>query len=963
MKTSVASRLLVGTSLFWPAILLAQATPAPTPPAATAPAATPAPAEAADPTPAEIVVTGSRIGRAGFEAPTPVTVLSADSLAQKAPTSLPDALTQLPQFQAGISAAQERVTGSGRVRGGNYLNLRALGPQRVLVLQDGNRLTPTGNNGGTDANLIPQMLVDRIDVVTGGASAAYGSDAVSGVVNFVINDRLKGLKLLAQGGISSRGDNKNYRVGAAYGTSFADDRLHVVLSAEHFSSEGINQRSDRKSANKLITLTGAGTAASPYSYVANTHYSTTAYGGYINNGPLAGRQFLANGQTGTFVAGPSTGRAGLSIGGDGAFFDPACCTLIAKVRTYQTFGRVTYDVADDTKIFVQGAYNYGKNFDHPIPDFKLGSAITVFRDNAYLNQNLTAAELATLGTTPSFTIARLFTEWGPGKILQRAKSFDGRIGIEGSLGDSGIKYDASYSYGRSNFFASALEGDNRRFFAAADAVRNAAGNIVCRITVTNPGLMDDCVPLNTMGVGTASAAAIAYVRRQSEWTAINKMQVANFNVSAEPFSTWAGPVSIAVGGEYRRQSLHQTSNSDPAVPVNFTGIRGVPAGTPQFFLNNVGIASGRYTVKEAYGEIVVPLAKDSVIGRSLELNGAVRYTDYSTSGTVTTWKAGLTYEPIEPIRLRGTVSEDIRAPTLFELFSGQTFRLVPLSDPLTNTFGTLPVVSGGNPNLQPERARTYTAGIVLKPPFIPGLQASVDFYSIKIDDAIATPFQAFQLLDLCAASGYTSPLCASIERPLGVSNPAAANFPTRIFINNINVSTFKTRGLDLELSYRRRLGEGNFTFRALGTRLLKFSSRPSPSSAEINYVGNADFQDTGANSYPLPKWRANFEVGYTLGGFAVSVQERLLGKVDRSKLQVYTDQKIPTIVYTDLTLSYDLEKTALGDAQVFLTVNNLTDTKPPLFSVSNSPGLAVPTLRSAYDIIGTQFTLGVKLKI
>ena len=217
---------------------------------------------------ADIVVTGSRIVRSGYNAPTPVTVVATDTLTKTAPSNVPDALNQLPQFQGSISATQQADTGASRVRSGNYLDIRALGTQRVLLLEDGRRLPPTSSNGGTDANLIPQLLLDRVEVVTGGASAAYGSDAVSGVVNFILNKTFTGIKAIAQGGVSTYGDNGSYKVGLASGFSALDDRLHVISSAEHYRAEGIGNRASRftstgENTESASTIAGLGTAAAP----------------------------------------------------------------------------------------------------------------------------------------------------------------------------------------------------------------------------------------------------------------------------------------------------------------------------------------------------------------------------------------------------------------------------------------------------------------------------------------------------------------------------------------------------------------------------------------------------------------------------------------------------------------------------------------------------------------------------
>lgn len=918
----------------------------------------------------DIIVTGSRIVRDGSQAPTPLTVASTDQLAAKAPGSIAEGLNQLPVFQGSINAAQTQVTQANRVRSGNYLNLRNLGPQRLLVLQDGYRLPPSGNNGGVDTNIIPQMLVQRVEVVTGGASAVYGSDAVSGVVNYILDKNFKGFKMLAQRGISTYGDAGSYRLGAAGGFAALDDSLTIHASAEYYSNKGIPRRDSRPGGDENW-ITGAqdptlaagplGSANNPFVDYSNVHYFDVSPGGYILNTSanpigLRGLQFLPNGTLGAFNPGTPIGRAGVARNGDGVDLCQSC-TLVPETATSQFFGRIGYEFSPALRAFVQASYNTATSADENLPLGKI-PGMTVFNNNYYLRQQLTPAQLAALGTS-NLSIKRTFYDWDvPGTrnrgiipSKQDMESLTVMAGISGSLAGD-WKWDAIYTHGRTEFRSKAIEGRNDRFFAAADAVAGPDGQPVCRISLTNPGLMPGCVPINVLGFGRADPAAVAWILDESRWRAVNRMELGGLNVQGTLFDLGAGPVSLALGAEIRRQKLVQTSNSDPAVPVNYTGIRGGSGGV--FFNTNVGQAHGKYTIKEFYAETVVPLISDAAFTKSLELNGAFRYTDYSTSGGVETYKIGATWEPIDGIRLRGTYSRDIRAPSLFELFGGQTIVQGQVVNPETNTAIIVGTRSGGNPNLKPEKATTYTLGAVLTPGFLPGLYASVDYFNITIDDAIATPGTSLQILQRCFADA-TSPFCELITRD-------AAGIPTQVTIVNQNIASLKTTGIDFELGYRGEVGPGALSARILGTRLISFKRQESSTANPVEYAGSADIPGFLSSTFPLPKWRANLEVNYKVGGTTIGVQERMIGSYKKSYLQSWFDNTMPTVFYTDLNLSQDVPAFGDGNAQFFLTVNNLLNRKGPFFVTDQNPATQLPTARAVYDIIGRYFTVGVRTK-
>jgi len=934
-------------------------------------AASAQPAASEDEPENDIVVTGSRISSQGFEAPTPVTMIDTDALVQRAPGSLSDALNQLPAFQNSINQNQIPTANPNQQRSGNYLNLRALGTQRVLVLQDGQRLPPSGNNGGVDANLIPQLLIERIDVVTGGASAAYGSDAVSGVVNFVLNKRFKGIKALAQGGTATGGYGKSYRLGVAVGTSLADDRLHIIASAERYHIDRISKTNFPILAEGWVPVgevgnTGIlGTAANPFRYVSGA-LAVNASGGFTQSGPAGfiGKQFAPNGDLVAYNPGLPAGRANLQIGGDGLLQGLEGRDITPSVTTNQLFLRAEYEVTPSINFFASIGYNTGNNYDAPGSRVRVPS--TIFRDNAYL----TPATLALLGAAPSFTMTRTFNELPPNNITQDSKSLLITAGLNGKLG--GLSWNANYVHGDTKFLSSSLDTLNQNFFAALDAVRApGTNNIVCRVSLTNPGLYPGCVPINIMGVGNVTPAALAYIESYSQWRVQNKLDSFQALISGDLYQGWAGPISFALGGEYRKQSLVQTSNANPAIATDFTGINGVAASARnRYFVLNNGIGEGSYTVKEAFGELNVPLLKNSSLG-SLSVNGAARVTDYSTSGTVFTWKAGALYDLTDGVRFRVTRSRDIRAPSLFELFAGQTLTrlgvLDPLTiDPLTGRPGqnvSTQTVTGGNPNLKPEVANTLTFGVVLKPSFLPGFNLSIDYFKIDIDKAIGNPFNnGQQVIDACAISNYTSPVCNQIIRPLGPTNTSSANGPTSILVANANLRAFKTSGIDFELRYQMPLGSDKLTIESLATLLLTSTQQNAPGQPVLDFLGNADMTDTAGNPVIQPKFRGNVNVTYEHGPLTVSVQERIIGSLDRSKQFFYVQNRIPSVLYTDLSAIYRM-KAGGADLELFGTANNLFNKKAPIIPTSTSPGLAYPTLRSAYDIIGTYVTVGVRLKM
>lgn len=895
-----------------------------------------------------VVVTGSRVraDASGFEAPTPVTVLSAETLAARAATNIADALNTMPQFAGSATPSSGLNAVPGTSSRGNLLNLRGLGFRRVLVMVNGARVPPTQATGGVDLNILPEALVERVDIVTGGASAAYGSDAVSGVVNYVLKQDFTGFKSTVQAGTSRYGDNESYKVSLTGGTELADGRLHLIASYTHDLNEGMERdRLDKRFADGVASLGlgGAGTAANPFYTAYNTRYRTIAPGGLIVSGPLAGNRFLPDGTLTPFDEGiPISGT--LSIGGDGGYY--CCISPVTHIENDTAYLYGSFDITPDLKLFASamgGASKIEATTQPPV-NFAAGPGLmTIFADNAFLDPSVHAA----LGDEPSFGMSRISPDWWQNETNTNADYVTARIGLEGRFANN-WDWDVGYAYGKSSLRSRETESYTPNFFAAMDAVRDPSGNIVCRVELVNPGAFPGCVPLNVFGEGAASREALAYIKGTAIVDIENEMDIFSVNLRGDLGRSWAGPISVAFGAEYRTESLEQVSNSNPSVRPDFTGIRGVNAGALWFNRFNTGEASGELDVTEGYAEVLVPLARDVSWASSLDLNGAIRYTDYSTSGDVVTWKGGLTYAPVDQVRFRATLSRDIAAPSLFDLFAGQQIGINGVADAHTGVTSQTLQVGGGNAALSPEEATTFTAGIVYSPTWLNGLRVAVDYYSIEIEDAITSPTPT-QLIDTCEKANGTGPACDRIIRPLPFSDRSAANYPLEIHTTPINQAEQKLEGIDLELQHVAPLGSGQIHLSAFLTRLLTVEVKPTPTS-EFR-------EDLGFPVYP--KLKGSFSVGYSNGPFMIQATERFTGKVKKSNLQVYAaaEDEWPNRWYTDLAASFDVTE----NVKAFLNVRNLFNQKPPIGATSTHPAFLF-TQHEMYDIIGMYGVAGVRMQ-
>lgn len=908
--------------------------------------AKPAPTPPDENTIGELVVTGTRIVRDGYQAPTPTSVIGAEQIAASAPSNIADFVNQLPSLAGSTSPRANVGSLSAGLIGVNALNLRNLGANRTLILLDGQRVAASTLTGLVDVNTIPQGLVKRVDVVTGGASADWGSDAVAGVVNFVLDKDFTGLKGLVQGGVTTYGDDRNYNISLTGGSRFADGRGHILISGELADNDGIRSIGKRtwyNGAKLFINPTYTATNGQPQLLaLANTGFATATPGGIITSGPLKGTYFGPGGAPTQFNYGPIV-SGNFMQGGDWQYADFAKSgDLDPELKRQTIFGRVSYEATDHIEVFAQASYSRATSRVASLNQFNFGN-ITIQPDNAFIPVSIAAR------VTAPFTLGTLNEDLGP--IISTTERSSARyvIGANGDFDALGShwKWDA---YGQKTINDVYTDGRltiTSRYNAAIDSVRNASGAIVCRSTLTNP--TNGCVPYNIFGTGVASDAARNYVLGTSWGKNKLTQEVVAGTLHGEPFSTWAGPVSVATGLEHRREAV--SGSNDPL------------STTRSYFAGNFLASFGSYNVTEGFVETVVPLAKDLAFAKTLDFNGAVRVTDYSTSGSVTTWKAGLTYKPVDDVTFRFTRSRDIRAPNLAELYQSGQSSTTSLVDPFRGNASTTAFqVTSGNLDLQPEKADTLGVGVVVQPRLLPGFAASVDYYDIRIKEAIST-VNAASVVNQCFL-GNTQ-FCSQITRN-------SSNVITSVAVLPVNVAEQISRGLDFDASYRHEVLDGNLSVRLMATRFLKNYTNDGITPA-TDTVGTNGTNGTLRNS--LPKWRYLASIGWDRDPVSLSLTARgfSAGVYNTSYIECVSacptstaanmtinNNHLPSALYFDTNVTVKLP----NDIEAFFVVDNILNKDPAQMAFGTSIGAAPLSVNPLlYDVLGRTFRFGFRFKM
>ena len=951
----------------------------------------------------EIVVTGTRIARTGLETPTPVTAVEKSELQDMNPRQLIEALSQLPQF-----FNNRRPQGNAPLfSGGSNLDLRGAGAARTLVLLNGRRV-PSGNRyGAVDVSTLPEGAISNIETVTGGASAVYGTDAVAGVVNFVLNTKFNGFTGRAAAGQTSRNDGANQTFSGTYGTDLGD-RAHLLVSADYFSQQPIWSLASLESRpwmtqNALVT-----DPSGQYTYLRRDFVkpSNTSTGGVINstNALLDKLEFI-RASDGTVTAQKlNFSGVGRLNGGCNCYADPQrdpTWGIDADNAVQQGNGRhsafiyLDYDVSDTTNVYVQGIYGMSKVrgpwFSSPV---MVGSTWqgTIYSGNPYLpasvQQTMTANNVASfnLGLTGA---TRNDVAGGLGQyvVKQSNELASATVGFEkrftsGFLED--WKLTGYAQYGANDQDMNFQDGlITSRLWLALDAVKNPAGQTVCRAALLNPTQFGDCVPVNLFGgVNSVSPAAKAYlVDENTNVKSTYSQTFAEAVLSGKVYEgIGAGAFRMALGASYRRDQVRQWKEDlrDEFVYINgvstglrgvlnetqtggYVGVRGVPSGFQgNASLSNVlftgsiqtpdTVLKGNFSVQEAFTELSLPLLQDKPFARSLEADLAYRWATYTGSGAISSWKYGLSWQMLDSLRFRATQSRDVRAANIRERFDA-TAGGANVRDPLNNNVQVNGATSftGGNPNVKPEQADTTTFGLVWQPSdLLQGFSASLDWYDIDISGALGLlPQQT--IVDRCAAG--STDLCQFVKRD-------ANNQIVRIDVLFLNLSNQRIRGLDAEMQYSKPVewfGGGE----RVGVRF--YANRIAENSTQVLDLAR-DYL-----SFEQPEWRFTSNVVYSNGPVRAFVQGRWIDKRGLNRLYntgltnaaTIEDNTVSSVFYTDLNLSYEHPMDG-KKLRFFANVTNLLDRGPPQTPTTvGTGGTGQPSLQ--YDTIGRTYTLGVNL--
>lgn len=947
-----------------------------------------------------IIVTGSRLSRSTFDSPSPVTTLNGDDLARRGVTNIAEAITELPSFRDS-TGPQTQGFGSFNV-GARIVNLRGLGVTRNLVLVNGRRFAPTTREGSVDLNFVPSILVERTEIVTGGASAAYGSDAITGVINVILDDDLEGLKAEADFGISEEGDGERYHAALAWGTRVGD-RGHLVIGGEYADQKGIGNCFTRDWCTPGAVVTNLFYARDNGfpNYVrsndnAGLRFNSggVVYGGATNLFGTGGITFDENGQPQPFDVG-NPAFALFQVGGD---ILPAYihANITVPVERYSVNAHFNYDLTDDITTFVEGTYGHVNGELLQTAFFSTG--IPIYADNPFIPASVRAVlpagqQAQPTGPSslqrpaaPAFAMARLFDDLARGFSTSEADTWRAAAGLSGSLG-SAWDWDGYYQYSRTDRLQQVennlVVGDpatpvgnpaliaqsNALFYFAADAVVDpATGTPTCRALLSpDPALRQaaaGCVPLNLFGAGNYDPAARDYVYGTLVEDITLDQHVVAANLRGSLFELPAGNIALAVGAEYRVDTIDVVHD---------------PLSNLYAYFQNFGADyDGKTEIVEGYAELEVPLLADQPFAQALSVNGALRQTHYDISGfgsylrtqvensfNATAWKLSANWEPADWLRFRVSRSRDIRAPNFAELFLSSASSFTTVVNPFNPTQSVNPsLLNGGSPFVGPEKADTWGVGAILTPRgALDGFRLSVDYFDITVKDYIGSPPGGFQnIINECFNGREAA--CSLLND----GSVAMGENITEIRNVSLNLEELRTSGIDIEADYRIDLQGGNqLLLRALATYTDELTTVAF--GQEIDRAG----QTGAAGSISAPKWSANAFVTFLNPRFSATLQGRYIdgGVLNAEYIDPndpgysptlqnsITDNSVPSRFYLNLfgtaKLGPDWEDGR--GFELFFRINNLLNQNPPIV-----PEFQFPTNPVYFDTIGRYYTLGARAR-
>ncbi|MDJ0654480.1 MAG: TonB-dependent receptor [Xanthomonadales bacterium] len=902
----------------------------------------------------EIVVTGSRIARPDLVANSPVAVIDAEEFELAATVETESLLNTLPQVVPSFGATTNNPgTGTATV------DLRNLGTVRTLVMMNGRRIVGSNTNGVVDINNIPPALIERVEVATGGASAVYGSDAMAGVVNFILKEDYEGIGISGQFGTSAEGDSDRTNVDFIWGSNSADGRGNAVIYANYyerdqtfasergFSAIELDEDTD-DNGNPILSPGGS-------SRIPQGRFSGSAFTGLtdVNGDTIGGSGFFvdANGNPDDYTS------------PDDTFNFAPFNNLQLPLERWTTTALGSYELAEQISAF--GEFTFANNRINrtlaPTPYNESGVQIDL--NNPFIPAGTLALFQQADVDGDGFInagISRRMLEAG-GRISEDSRNmWRAVIGVEGEIG--GWDWEAFYNYGR-------MENTQRQ-----------DGNIVLSkfqegllVNPANPNQCASgnsaCVVINPFGEGNMTPEMIDWVRASATNITNVEQRTLGANMAGTLMELPAGPLGFAAG-------LEQRDEEAQFLPDTFLAsgdVDGFNAGLP---------TAGEYDVTEVFFEAIIPLLSGAPLAEYVALEVGYRYSDYSNVGGVDTYKFGGEWQPTDQLKLRGLFQRAVRAPNVLELFRGSSNSFpgatdfcnagpdrtaeeeafcVQLGVPenLLATFqqpdDQIEVILSGNPNLDVESSDTWSLGFVYEPEALPNLQVSADYYSIEIEGAIATFGGGLQsTIDAC---GTDLSLSNVFCQPLTARNSAGElEF---VPLPNQNIAQLATEGIDLAAKYATDIGDNQLSLTMAATYVFKNEQQSSPVTDLVDCVGSVGVRGTCGNADP--EWRVVGRATLTTGKLRSSLRYRYVGEVANELIELGTDPSTLAVTevdgehYLDLGFTYNWSE----DIDLILNVDNLLDTEPPILA---DAGGQFNTDASVYDVLGRRFTTGFRVR-
>jgi len=947
-------------------------------------------ASADEPLLENIVVTGSRIARADFDSPSPIITVPREAFAQTGAISIDRALVAYPQFVPTAGATSNEPSNDGQAN----VSLRGLGTNRTLVLLDGRRLMPADGRGSVDLNILPPALIRSVQVLTGGASTVYGSDALAGVVNFQLVDAYEGVEFEGSGSITDQGDGEEYSAGLTAGTSFAADRGTIVGHLGYAKRKAIEQSDRRFSRYPLDYVPGITDGLGPGGAFLGSGSGITQDGLNIvfANRSVFGDVFASYG----YAPGSVPYQAGIGVNADGTLFTigngaPGSVANFRGERDpvmYNDRNFNVYNFAPDTALLMplerSSAFLRGT--------FALTDAVGVYLQALYAEYSVerqlasAAAGIALIPATNPLVPADLATllasrsaPSAPYRYWRRAIE----VGPQTAENQRDVLQVTAGTRGR---FAGDWSFDVYAQFGQNDRVERQTNNVSLSklqdLAFSPDGGASICSGgFNPFVVGSLSSDCARYIAVDAANAITVRQGLAEASVTGPLWSLPAGDLSVALGLLYKRDEFDY--DADEALSKVLPGLPGVIGPRPDI----AGFAaspdrSGDESNTDAYVELRVPVLKDQPGAQSLELGLGYRYSDYSQAGGVSSYKAELLYRPATPLRLRGSYQHAVRAPSIEELYYPPVSNqfVVPVPDPcdanssartgpdraqvealclaqglpaallpnFTYELRRVDGISGGNPDLESEQGDTYTVGFAFTPPSddprVRALQLSVDWYQITIDDGIGR-WDSESSVARCFDPTYNptyddgNVYCSFFTRD-GITGNIFAQILDR------NIGGLETAGMDVQFEWGFAAGPGTLGLNALLTYVDHWTYR-DPSGLAIDYAGTVGGGGLGRS---VPRWKSLVNVSYDLDGLGLMVRWQ---HIDGVRDAVYRDFEVPAHDYVDVGASYAFGDGPLHGMSARVGVENVFDTSPPIFPTWQQAN----TDPALYDVLGRRIYL------